>query len=460
VILGDGSFDLLCLQTTLIRRGQQTAYLPVDVSSLARDPGYFDILRQRHPEFNLAPPLLHLPSDLTNPPVLTAWFEDLVAAREVYCLRPFLGYLGESLSFQPCGLFYRLKPCAANVLEEELPPPAVLAENRAFWQAFIAKPLPELVRHIPSPEQLAPPRSWQWLQQKAYREPERDPRAAVVGAFYSRSLNTWGVELQKAGLLREAGNCFAAALQLSPNNAAAQINRDFNQALQAHKPAAIQPAQPSEAQLGKRRSWSQMLALDGSIDEPNACCKVGTMFAEANLPRQAVQQFARAQTLAPGQPDVVLRLAEQLIRLADYTNALAAANQALQLKPLDPDALFWKGCSLMLLKDYEGAIPLLNQSLTTQTNFQTAMTLGFTHFQLGNLDAARQAYERAAQSRTNAYQAYFHLAQVAYRQKDTNAAISYIESYRSNTPPNLLDPGLVDYILAELRGPDVGAGKP
>jgi tetratricopeptide (TPR) repeat protein len=132
----------------------------------------------------------------------------------------------------------------------------------------------------------------------------------------------------------------------------------------------------------------------------------------------------------------------------------------MQLKPLDPDALYWKGCSLMLLKDYEGAIPLLNQSLNTQTNFQTAMTLGFTHVQLGNLDAARQAYERAAQSGSNAYQAYFHLAQVAYRQKDTNAAIKYVELYRSNAPPNLLDAGLVNDILAELRGSTVGTGKP
>ena len=88
------------------------------------------------------------------------------------------------------------------------------------------------------------------------------------------------------------------------------------------------------------------------------------------------------------------------------------------------------------------------------------MSLGFAQVQLGNLDAARQAYERAAQSPTNASQAYFHLAQVAYRQKDTNAAIKYIELYRSNTPPNLLDPRLVDYILTELRGPTVDAGKP
>jgi len=461
VILGDHSFRLLCLQTTLIRHGQQNAYLLVDGSSLIQDPGYFDILRHRHPDFNLALPLLHQSSDLTNPPVLTSWLKNLVAAHEVYSLHSFAGYLGESFSFQPRGLFYQFKPSAASVLEEGRLPPEVLAENQAFWQAFIAKPMPELIRHIPSPEQYAhQPRSLQSLHQKVYREPERDPWAAVVGAIYSRALDTWGVELQKAGLPREAGNCFGAALQLNPNNRAAQINRDFNQDLQAHKPAAIQTAQQIEAQLGNRRSWSQILAIDGSLDDPNACYKIGTLFAEANLPRQAAQQFNRAQTLAPGLPDVALRLAEQLVRLADSTNALAAANQAMQLKPLDPDALYWKGCSLILLKDYEDAIPVLNQLLTIQTNSRTAMSLGFANIQLGNLDAARQAYERAAQFPTNAYQAYFRLAQVAYRQKDTNAAIKYIELYRSNTPPNLLDNRLVDAIFAELRGTTIGADKP
>jgi Flp pilus assembly protein TadD len=247
---------------------------------------------------------------------------------------------------------------------------------------------------------------------------------------------------------------------LSPDNVAAQINCAFNQDLQAHKPVAIQSAQQIEARLGKRRSWSQILDTDGSIDEPNACYKVGTMFAEASLPRQAAQQFARGQTLAPGLPDVALRLAEQLVHLADATNALAAANQALQSKPLDPDALFWKSRSLILLKDYEGAIPVLNQSLTTQTNFRTAMILGFAHAQLGNLDAARQAYERAAQSPTNAYQAYFNLAQVAYLQKDTNAAIQYVELYRSSTPPNLPEARLLDADLAKLGVPTVGASKP
>jgi tetratricopeptide (TPR) repeat protein len=281
-----------------------------------------------------------------------------------------------------------------------------------------------------------------------------------VGSFYSRALDIWGVELQKAGLLREAGDCFAAALELSPDNAAAQLNRDFNHDLQTHKPATLQSGPQIETRLGKRPSWGQVLVLDGAIDEPNACYHAGTMLAKANLPRQAARQFARAQALAPNLPDVALRLAEQLVLLSDYTNAIAAANQALQLKPLDPDALYFKGCSLMLLNDYAGAVPLLTQSLTTQTNSRTAIALGFTHARLGNLDAARQAYEHATRSPGDADEAYFRMAQIAYLQKDTNAAIRYIELCRSNTSPSLPRTRLFNEILAHLQGPTAGAAKP
>jgi len=460
VLLGDGSFRLLCLETTLIRRGQQRAYLPMDVSLVAQDPGYFEFVRQRYPEFHLAPPILHMDRDLTNPVVLTAWLKELAAAREIYYLHPVFGYLGELFSVQPHGLFYRRNPCATNDLNDSPLPPEVLAENRSFWRAFAAGPMAELVRRIPPPEQLSQAGSWQQLHQTGYLGSEPDRWSAAVGSWYSRALDTWGVELQRAGLLAEAGYSFALALQLNPDNAAAQINREFNQNLRDHKPAAIQSAQQIDARLGKRRSWEQVLGVDGPIDEPGVSYRLGSIFAAAGLPRQAGRQFARAQALAPGQADVALRLSEQLVALADYTNALAAANQALALRPRDPDGLFLKGCSLVLLKDYEHALPPLNEALTVQTNSRAGLALGFAHCQLGNLAAARKDYERAARSLTNAALAYLGLSEVAYLQKDTAAAIKYRELYQSNAPPNLPGAQPIDARLPEQRGAILEGLKP
>jgi len=450
VVLSDGSFPLLCLETTLIRHGQQAAYLPMDVSLLAKEPSYFEYLRRQHPEYELAPPLMCLPCHLTNPPVLMTWLEDLASARAMYYLHPVFNSVGESFSVQTRGLFYQLKACSTNGLDDSPLPPEVLAENRAFWRSFAAGPMADLVRRIPPPEEPSQLGLRQRLLQAALG-PEPDRWAATVGGYYALALNSWGVELQEAGLLGEAADCFAGALRLNPDNAAAQINREFNHDLQAHKPALIQSAQQIDVHLGKRRSWNHVLGLDGPIDEPSICYRLGTMLADAGLPRQAVRQLRRAQTLAPGQGDVALRLAEQLIKLADYTNALAAANQALQLQPQNPKALFLKGSSLVMLKDYEHALIPLNEALTIETNSPASLWLGWAHFQTGDLVTARQDFERAAQSVTNACQAYYGLAEVAYLERDIPAAIKYGELCQSNTPPDYPKARSIGARLAEMR---------
>jgi tetratricopeptide (TPR) repeat protein len=460
IIIGDDPFRLPCLQATLVRHGQQAAYLPLDPSLLSEGAGYLEFLRERHPEFNVEPPAFRLASDLTNLIVMVPWVQELAAARPVYDLYPIFGYLGEAFSVQPRGLFYRLNPRAANALALPPLPPEALGENRAFWQAIAAGPLAELVGRIRSPEQPARFGLWQRILREANALPEPDHSAEALGGCCSAALDAWGVELQRAGLLAEAGESFLLALQLNPANAAAQINREFNQTLQAHKPAAIPSTRQVEARFGQRRSWEEILTMDGPIDEPNACYKLGSLFAEARLPRQAIEQFARARTLAPAYPDTALRLAEQLLLLADYTNVLAAASQMLRLEPRNPDGLLLEGCSLLGLKDYEHALTPLSELLTIQTNSRASLARGIAYLELGNLDAARQDYEQAAQLLTNACPAWFGLAEVAYRQKDTAAAIKYGELFLSNAPPTLPDCRLIEARLAELRTGDDGPLKP
>jgi len=451
VLLNDGAFRLSCLETTLIRGGQQAGYMPMNTSLLAQEPDYFQFVQERHPDFRLATPDFLMPGTLTNLSVLAVWLQDLAAARSVYCLHPVIGHLGESFSVQPHGLFYRLTPCAANALNAGPLPPEVLAENRAFWRAA-ARPLAELVRHLQSPEPPARPSRWQRFLKAAHVQPETDRWSRLFGSYYSGALNFWGVELQIAGQLAEAGDCFALALQLNPDNAAAQINREFNQDLQAHKPVTLQSVREVEARLGERRSLAQILQVDGPVDEPNVCFKLGTQFAAAQLPRQAVQEFARAQAFFPDHADIALLLADQLLQLADCTNALAEANHALQLQPQNPDGLLFKSRSLLMFKEYERAIAPLSDLLNLQTNPPARLARAFAYLQLGNLDAAHADYEQAAQSLTNACRAYFGLAEIAYRRKDVAAAIKYGELCLSNAPPNLMDSQLIKARLAELRG--------
>jgi uncharacterized membrane protein len=169
-VLSNDPLRLLCLQTTLMRRGQQAAYLTMNDFLLATEPTYFQFVQQRHPEFHLAPPPLRLSCDLTNRAVLAAWLQDLVAAREVYYLYPVFGDLGEFFSLQPRGLFYQLKPRGTNALETQPLPPQLLAENRAFWRAFAAGPLAEITRQTQPPAPTARPDPWQRFVRAAHLE--------------------------------------------------------------------------------------------------------------------------------------------------------------------------------------------------------------------------------------------------------------------------------------------------
>jgi hypothetical protein len=53
---------------------------------------------------------------------------------------------------------------------------------------------------------------------------EQNQNAILAGTFYSRSLNFWGVQLQRAGDLTNAAAYFILAEEANPDNFVAQVN--------------------------------------------------------------------------------------------------------------------------------------------------------------------------------------------------------------------------------------------
>jgi len=461
VVLSDNPFHLFCFETTLIRRGLQNAYLGVDTSALAHDAGYFEFLRRRHPGFNLSLLLPRGASDLADPTALASWVVGLAAARPVYCLKPVSGFLGETFTVQPRALFYQLILRSTNAIGDPRLPSQGLAENLAFWHDFASNSLPELARRAHPPERPRASGRWGRLRQSAFSVSDPDPWWAVFSAWCALDLDVWGVELQRAGRLAEAGDCFEWALQLNPDSAAAGINRQFNQDLQARKPAHIESPERTQTRLGKRRSWNQVLTVDGPVDEPNSCYCLGVMFAEAAFPRQAIREFARAQTLAPGYAETTLRLADQFLNLADYPNALAEANRALQLSPRNPDGLFLKGFSLFELTNYSEALPVLTKLLTIDPDQQRArLARAWVCLKAGDLNAAHRDFELASQSPTNAYYGWYGLAEIAGRRQDNAAVAKYAELFLSHAPTNLPSGDQFKARLAQLLKASGPSGKP
>ena len=175
-----------------------------------------------------------------------------------------------------------------------------MAANEAFWaqmQKTVFAPIIEAVA------QAAPRASFsvgEKLLKRFHVAREPNPNAAVAGAYYSRSLNLWGVQCQRAGDLTNAAAHFEMAQKLNPDNMVAQINLQFNQDLRDGKGLAENLASTLDDPFGKYRTLQTALAVNGPFDVPSFCFEIGLVLASQNgFIRQAVEPFERVRQLVP-----------------------------------------------------------------------------------------------------------------------------------------------------------------
>jgi outer membrane protein assembly factor BamD (BamD/ComL family) len=76
------------------------------------------------------------------------------------------------------------------------------------------------------------------------------------------------------------------------------------------------------------------------------------------------------------------------------------------------------------------------------------------------LDAAKTDYQALQLQFPRSFQVYFGLAEIAYRQKETNAAIGYYQAYLTNAPPNSPESKYVGQRLKGLKGENPVADQP
>jgi len=291
-----------------------------------------------------------------------------------------------------------------------------------------------------------------------------------LGGCYSRSLDFWGVELQKAGRLAEAKQCFKEAVQLNPGNSAARINEVFNEKyLASGKEMIVAPAKElDEEKVVPRGGWLELLNSDGPLDEPNCRDKIASLFVVGGNYRQAVQELDRIREVSPKSLLVQLQLAQLMIDIQTYTNgsclmlpytegyaeAVKNTDQVLKKRPGDPLALFIKSVALIHLKEYNQAIELLNQVLAVQTkekNYLAQLNRAIAYFKAGNLEAARQDYQAVSLAWPHTFQVYYGLGEIAYQQKDAPSAVKNYQLYLANAPTNTDEARFVSARLAELK---------
>ncbi|PYM15349.1 MAG: hypothetical protein DME18_04520 [Verrucomicrobia bacterium] len=200
----------------------------------------------------------------------------LAHSNDVYYLHPSFGYYFEPFYLQPHGLIYHLQPYATNAITYPPPSDALIKENQEFWSQ--ARPA---------------------LERLATLIGKRINDARVVGRWYSRALDWWGVELQKLGRLEDAALALQLARTLNPQNVAVDINLSFNQTLRGRGTESSAASQSLEEKFGRYQTWNALLAVNGPIDDPGICLRLGKTFASQSLFRQAALQFTRVLQLEP-----------------------------------------------------------------------------------------------------------------------------------------------------------------
>ncbi|HTV75649.1 MAG TPA: tetratricopeptide repeat protein, partial [Candidatus Baltobacteraceae bacterium] len=386
----------------------------------------------------------------------------------LYYLHPSFGYYFEQFYLEPHGLVYKLNTLPNNTL---LPPPPdenLIAENNNFWARAEKTALVPVENKLAPPVPAGPPSLEQKLFARLHVSPEQDQDALVVGTFYSRSLNFWGVQLQRAGDLTNAAGCFQTALELNPDNVVAQINLQFNGTLRAGETTPVDLSETTSDRFGKYHDWNEVLNANGPFDEPSFCFEDGVICARGGLLRQAVAPFERVRQLAPDNLPARLWLAQLYLasRLPDRaldalhgpltepekfsldeTNAirvnvlLAAAyfqkndnargtrllESEISSHPTNDDLLVTAAQVYLARGLYANALAVINHKLEFTPDDPTWLfSKGFVSIQLKDYDTAVAALTRVLSMDTNNPQALY------------NRAIAYLDSGR-------LDAARADY---------------
>jgi Flp pilus assembly protein TadD len=303
------------LRATLLRAatakfGRTMDFPILDTAALNWSP-YHKTIHRQHPD---KIPLIVKPTDMGGvaPIEIFGMIDSLVKSNSVSYLHPSYGYYFERFYQEPHGLSYAMKLLS----DKTLLPPALdknlIAENESFWTELVTtlgpsvdKALAQSLIHQYDGNTLPG-----WLLMHLHAQPVVNQNAIIVGMFCSRSLDAWGVQLQRAGELEKAAQRFQEARRFNPDNIVADINLAFNETLRAGKPLDIDLGRVSADNFGKYRNWNTLVTANGPLDDLTFCFEAGFQMAQNGFFRQSAREFERVRQLDPKNLIARLQLAQ------------------------------------------------------------------------------------------------------------------------------------------------------
>jgi len=320
VVLSEDPRQLFLLRAELGARGYGKDALPLETRLLGSAQYHKFMANQFRSRWPVALPTNEVVGPLKMIKLVTAF----AAQGEVVYAHPSSGLFFERFVGCPNGLIHPLVERVAKETMRQTLEPGMVATNEQIWQQRWTGMLGTLAEQAKKKPHCGPP--WAWLLLAKLRlTGEQNSTASALGAVYSKSLNYWGVQMQRLGRWAEAGVWFDRALALNPDNLAAQINAKYNQQRrQGDKTRLEGAAVEKELQdmFRKYRNWGEILNANGPVDEPTFLLRAAQVLLPGGNYRQATEEFARCGELAPEWAEPKLWLALSYIGRRDFASAL------------------------------------------------------------------------------------------------------------------------------------------
>ena len=304
----DRPLRTILIQAAIDHENRSKDYVVLDTTALNWVPYHVYAHRQHPDKF----PLTVKPGDTNGiPPIKLLLLLDSLSKSNALCyLHPSYGYYFEEFYQEPHGLAYPLKKLSEETI---VPPPLdknLIAENEKFWDKVVAELEAPVAQALAKPELSAPKNPFEWMLRHLHPAPETDQNGILAGLFCSRSLNDWGVQLQRAGELDKAAKRFQDAKRFGPDDVSADLNLAFNNVLRTGAALEVKPEHITADQFGKFRNWNELITANGAIDDISFSSAIGLMYVDNGFLRQAVVCFNRVRQLAPENLPVRLQLAQ------------------------------------------------------------------------------------------------------------------------------------------------------
>jgi tetratricopeptide (TPR) repeat protein len=257
--------------------------------------------------------------------------------------------------------------------------------------------------------------------------------------------------LLNGGNYRQAAQLFSRVTALVPDNVIVRLRLAQACVLQQMPELALQVAaqiraQPELVGLG-RTNQTELLAVEATAH----LAKNDLVGAQAAV-ENSLKQF-------PDDEDLLGTATRIYMTFGYYSNALINVDEQLRIRPDNPAALVNKGLSCLRLNAFKAAVPPLSRVVAMGTNnppdifYSALLNRAIANLRSDDLEAAQKDYGELQKGFPTAFQVSYGLGEIAYRKKDTNAALRNYQRYLSKAPTNLVEEiNSVKARLAELKG--------